>query len=272
MGICESSHEDKKISLANHPNFTKVKNCQNQEDENSNNLETHHSSNSQEDIKNPKNQEIQEIQEIQDNKCPELAKYDRSQIYSGLKSECSHINNTASVFSSAITEEEVIIRGEINKNCKNKEEDFDNNSFKKLVKNNGGIIIKNDDKNSIISSNKGRDLILDFGKETISEIKSYHSLPYRHINGNMNLNLRGSGNTFDNLINNMSEANTNILQQKKKSNMAMKNLRDSYKINIPLQDTYQFLHVPKVDEPLPDIDELSTESPILIGRNSLISQ
>ena len=70
----------------------------------------------------------------------------------------------------------------------------------------------------------------------------------------------------------MSEANTNILQQKKKSNMAMKNLRDSYKINIPLQDTYQFLHVPKVDEPLPDIDELSTESPILIGRNSLISQ
>jgi hypothetical protein len=266
MGLCESSQVDKKIQIVEHQNSNKANISQKLEDENSINKETHPSSNSQLDNKSPKNQEIKE------NKCPELAKYNRSQIYSGLRSECSHINNTQSVFSAGQTEEEVIVKGEINKNCKNKEEDFDNNSFKKLVKNNGGIIIKNGDQNSNICSSQGKDFIFDFGKETISEIKSKHSFPFKHINGNFKTNLRGSGSTFDFLLNNMSENNQNLINQRKNNNMALNNLRGSNKINISMYDNCQFLNVPRVDEPLPDIDELSNESPLLIGRNSLISE
>ena len=268
MGLCESSQEDKKVPILEKQSLNKANISQKLEDENSINKETHPSSNSQIDNKSSKKQ-----QEIKENECPELAKYERSQICSRLRSEYSHINNTVSVFSAGQTEEEVIVKGEINKNCKNKEEDFDNNSFKKLVKNNGGIIIKDGDKSSNICSSQGKELIFDFGKETISEIKSKHSFPFRLINGNMITNLRGSGSTFDYLLNNMSETNKNLINSKKNnSNVAVKNLRESNRINISMQDNYQFLNVPKIDAPLPDIDELSNESPLLIGRNSLISQ
>ena len=48
-------------------------------------------------------------------------------------------------------------------------------------------------------------------------------------------------------------------------------LRQSNKINVSMNDNYPYLSIPKTDEPLPDIDELSNESPIILGRNSLIS-
>ena len=270
MGVCESIHDDKKEALQTNQN------SKNQEEENSNNKETHPSTNSQNENKNSKNLEIQEIEEIQENKnkIPELAKYERS----WKKSEFSHINNTTSMFSSKVTEEEVIIRGEINKNCKNKEEDFDNNSFKKLVKNNGGIIINNGDKtsnfNSNICSSIAKEPTNDYrlGKENISEIKSFHSFPFMQINGNLITNLRGSGNTFDLIQRTKSEKNKNCLGQKKNDDIRNKNLRESNRINVSMQDNYQFLNVPKVDEPLPDFDELSTESPLFMGRSSLISQ
>ena len=47
---------------------------------------------------------------------------------------------------SSQNEEEVIIRGEVNKNIINKEADFNNNDFKNLIKNNWGIIVKDNDK------------------------------------------------------------------------------------------------------------------------------
>jgi hypothetical protein len=251
MGICESSHEKKSIN--DMPNPEKKKN---NEDENSNNKETHHSSSSQQYNNNSK-------EEINNGKeCPHLAKYERSFNNGGKKSEYSQYNKAQSVFSSGLTEEEVIIRGEINKNCKNKEEDFDNNSFKKLVKNNGGIIINNKDNKSNIGNFKNNNLILDFGNEIISEIKSSHPL---HVNkGNIFKSLRGSGVSHNLRKNVMSENNNNTINPNMQINKNHNSLRDSYKINVSMQDNYVYLSVPRVDEPLPDIDEISTESPLIL--------
>jgi hypothetical protein len=257
MGICES-----KTKKENKPiESQKMNNC---EEENSNNKETHPTS------KNSKN-EKSSIEEIENNKCPELAKYENSMYLSGKRSEFSHLNNkTVSIFSSGQTEEEVIIRGEINKNCKNKEEDFDNNSFKKLVKNNGGIIIKKDDKNSAISSIHGTSVDrLFLSKEKLSEIKSIHTSPVYQKSGKLCSN---------NLVkNNMSENNKSIINQRIKKFLNNNNnnndlLRRSDRINVSMNDNYPLLSIPKTDEPLPDIEELSTESPILIGNHSLISE
>ena len=255
MGICDSKTKKEIKPIENQ----KMNNC---EEENSNNKETHPTS------KNEKSS----IEEKENNKCPELAKYENSMYISGKKSEFSHLNNkTASIFSSGQTEEEVIIRGEINKNCKNKEEDFDNNSFKKLVKNNGGIIIKKDDKNSVISSIHGTSVNrLGLCKEKLSEIKSIHTTPVFQKNGKKCSN---------NLVkNNMSENNKTMINQRIKRFLNNNNnnnnnlLRGSVRINVSMSDNCPMLSIPKTDEPLPDIEELSTESPILIGNHSLISE
>ena len=74
------------------------------EEENSNNLDTHPSSNSQEN----------------ENKVPELIKYDQD--HSGKKSEISFVNSRHGSLSSNQKEEELIIRGEINKTNINKED------------------------------------------------------------------------------------------------------------------------------------------------------
>ena len=248
MGICESSNSDIKntqVSKDKEQNSPSSKNIKNQEDDNSNYLETHQSSNSQNDNKISN-------QEIQNNECPQLAQYERS----NFRSEISYTNNnTQSLMSSGLIEEEIIIKGEINKNCKNKDEDFDNSSFKKLIKNNGGIIIKNKDQFSNISSSHRINSLFDSGKETISEIKSKHSCPFKQIKGNkMNINK---------MKKTMSE-NNKILNNKTKKNC--------FKINISTQDNYPFLNIPINDEPLPNIDELSEQSPIYIRTiNSMIS-
>ena len=249
--VCKSKKENKPLELQ------KINNC---EEENSNNKETHPSSKSSNNEKTPNEEIIQ-------NKCPELAKYENSMYLSGKRSEFSHLNNkTASIFSSGQTEEEVIIRGEINKNCKNKEEDFDNISFKKLVKNNGGIIIKKDDKKSVISSIHGTNVdTLNTVKEKRSEINSMHTTPVNQKNDKL----------FSNCLtrNNKSENNKSIINQRIKKNLNGNNiLRKSDRINVSMNDNYPYLSIPKTDEPLPDVEELSAESPILIGNNSLISE
>ena len=75
------------------------------------------------------------------NKHPHLEKYEPSLAKT---SELSNSNLGKSEILSKSNEDEIIIRGQINANCYNKENDFDNPSFMKLVKNNGGKVFKGD--------------------------------------------------------------------------------------------------------------------------------
>ena len=267
MGICDSPKKDQNISsiedkISNSANF---ETNQKQEDENSNNIDTHPSSNSQ--IENKEKESSNP--EIENNR-PDLAKYERSAFQSAKRSEYSNLTKTQSLFST-ITEEEVIIKGEINKNCQNKEEDFDNNDFKDLVKNNGGIIIKRGDRKHSIFSNKEINHLLKSRKETISEIKSKHTFPFRRIKGNNNKNnLRASGSSLELIQNTMSE-NNNYNNKIINNDLLYQNLRSSTKIDVSMQENKQYLNIPKIDEPLPDLDELSNRNPFMSGRNSLIS-
>ena len=68
----------------------------------------------------------------------------------------------------------------------------------------------------------------------------------------MNNNLRGNINIM--MKNTMSENNNLINKMKKKS----------FKTNISTQENILFLNIPINDEPLPNIDELSEQSPIHI--------
>ena len=152
MGICESTHpvenkdKNKKLSNNNENRYA-------EESIHSNYRGHNHSL----DIKN--------------NNCPQLQRYERS------LEKKSEIIPCKSEFSSKVTEEEIIIKGEINKECPNKEKDFDNNSFKMLVKDKGGIIL-NEDVQSIEGNNDRRTdncPFMDFGNENISEICSQNS-------------------------------------------------------------------------------------------------
>jgi hypothetical protein len=268
MGICESAHHGKTLISENQKVCSSENSGKINYEESSNQVNGANSENQKEN-----EQKDTVPQRTEENNCPKLDIYDRSMFISGMKSEYSHFNNkTTSVFSNGKTEEEVIIKGEINKDCKNKEEDFDNNSFKNLIKNNGGIVLKNDDISSYLCSSRGMQSYFNIGSEAISEIKSKHTFPVGHFkNKGFTYDLRDSHRSINlNLIKNtMSENNkTNLTYDKTK-------LRDSNKINLTFNDNYpqvdSFLNVPKVDEPLPDIDELSTESPLPIGGNSIMS-
>lgn len=237
MGICESSKEKEKIKIKTNPqevidNKNDIKNTSSNNDEdNLNGAETHPSSNDQEN-------------EI---KKPELCRYERD----NKKSEFSYKNGKITSTISSQNEEEVIIRGEINKNVINKEADFVNKDFKNLVKKNGGIIINDNDKMSNVLSYQGINPALDIGKVSIiSDFKSLNTNPIKQVKN-------------ENLIQNIMNNNKND------------NLRSSTKINVSFHDTAirndAFINIPKVDEPLPDVDELSNESPFLI-RDSLISK
>lgn len=237
MGICESSKEKEKIKIKTNPkevmdNKNDIKNTSSNNDEdNLNGVETHPSSNDQEN-------------EI---KKPELCRYERD----NKKSEFSYKNGKIMSTISSQNEEEVIIRGEINKNVINKEADFVNKDFKNLVKKNGGIIINDNDKMSNVLSYQGINPALDIGKVSIiSDFKSLNTNPIKPVKN-------------ENLIQNIMNNNKND------------NLRSSTKINVSFHDTAirndAFINIPKVDEPLPDVDELSNESPFLI-RDSLISK
>ena len=259
MGVCESTTKakEKNISQTNpipDTNKDSKKYPAINEEENSNNLETHPSSNSQDN----------------DNKCPELIKYDQDR--SNIRSDLSFRNSRHMSGISNQFEEEVIIRGEVNKRIINKEEDFDNVDFKNLIKKNGGIVIKDGDKMSNVYSYQGINPAFDFGNDKISEIKSKHSFPFKTTNKNMIHNKLRGGAPSINLIKDRREAgnaNLNLIQNNDEK------LRDNYKINVSIHDNDfrgdEFISIPKNDEPLPDIDELSTESPLL-RRSSLISE
>ena len=221
MGICESSHHEKPLISENQKTCSSEMSGKIKEEESSNQVNEILKENGQKNIV---------TQQKEENKCPKLDIYDRSKFISGMKSEYSHLNNkTASVFSNGKTEEEVIIKGEINKDCKNKEEDFDNNSFKNLIKNNGGIVLQNDDISSYVCSSRGIQSYFNIGNEAISEIKSKNTFPAGHLrNKGFTYDLRDSHRSINlNLIkNNMSENNkTNLTYDKTK-------LRESNKINI----------------------------------------
>ena len=262
MGICDSPKKVQNIPMIEENNSPISEISQKQEDENSNNIDTHPTSNSQIENKEKESSEP----EIENNK-PDLVKYERS-AFQSKRSEYSNLTKTQSLFST-ITEEEVIIKGEINKNCQNKEEDFDNKSFKDLVKNNGGIIIKKVNRKKSICSNKDINH-LKYGNETISEIKSKHTFPFRTINGHKN-NLRASGSSLELIQNTMNE-NNNFNIRNKNIDLLYQNLRNSTKIDVSMQENNQYLNIPKIDEPLPDLDELSNGNPFTSGRNSLISE
>ena len=85
-------------------------------------------------------------------------------------------------------EEEIIIRGEVNVECKIKENDFDNSSFKKLIQNNGGVFMKDENQHSNNFKKQKENMILcDFEKDEISEIKSELSLDEYSNSNNNNL-------------------------------------------------------------------------------------
>ena len=135
---------------------------------------------------------------VNSNNCPKLEKYERSL---ARKSETSQNFQTISEFSSKKSEGEIIIRGEINKECPNKEKDFNNNSFKKLVKNKGGIILKEDAQSNSKNNNKiNQNLIFNgIGNENISEIKSQNSYQTnpKSLNSEFSL-INGKKNKNDN--------------------------------------------------------------------------
>ena len=166
MGICESKTNDKK------------ENNSNKDEKNHQKIENSDTSNSDIDRANKdkinfsQNSENKKTNECgnKSNDRPKLEKYERSM---AKKSEISHFQN-GSDFSSKISEEEIIIKGEINKDCQNKEKDFNNNSFMRLVKNKGGIILKEDAQSNTKNNNKNsrNNIFNEISKENISEIKS----------------------------------------------------------------------------------------------------
>ena len=170
MGICESDNKK------DNEKFIDKVNRNNSLIENSEISEFQGESLNKKMLGFSKNEEPQKTKDSKkiSNACPKLEKYERS---FGKKSETNNINQTGSEYSSKVSEEEIIIKGEINPDCPNKEKDFNNKSFMKLVKNNGGIIINEDGQsNSQIGKNSPRNLHLaDFGKDNISEIKSHIS-------------------------------------------------------------------------------------------------
>ena len=201
---------------------------------------------------------------------PKLSEYDRS-ITNSRKSLENNLysNNHISFYSSGKSETEVIVKGEINKEAKNKEEDFVNKSFKNLVKKNGGVIIKADDiNNNLNKSITNRKPLQDLGFENISEIHSNRTSSIQNndiklgdsikiINSNLNLSIiKGFNN---NEI--MSKKNNNNNDITKISIKHSNKLKESSKINISLHEscpkTESYLHLPKTDFPLPDISELS---------------
>lgn len=301
MGICESAHHGKNLDK----NDTKKESPeinQNEQTLEYQNLKIEESGVrpsifNQTDNKNSSDPEAKE-----DNEKPELVQYDRDNSY------CNNNNKTkTSMFSSGRSEEEIIIRGEINKEARNKDEDFANNSFKKLVKNKGGIIIKNEELNSNYCESHKTNSIFDLGKENISEIHSKQAASINNnnintlkvnnsdvlrssinydknklVNNGQNLDYKGiisgkydingklipNGNfhvDYNDNINGKYDNNNNILG--KNNNI----LRESNRINISIHESCpridSFLHLPKTDQPPPEMDELSGS----ILRNSLIS-
>ena len=289
MGICESANHGKSLNSV-------IKNKSKEIDKNDQTMDYQNSYQDEPGVRpsifNKSEKNIISNQDIQNIEKPELMKYERSLCISGKKSEA---NTLTSVNSSGQSEEELIIRGEINKNAKNKEEDFANNSFKNEIKNHGGIVIKNDEMNNTLCDSQKTNTLTDAGLENISEIlsntpstiKNNSNMSISTIKGyNDNLvktNKNNNNNNLERLINGKSTQNYNIMQNSGKYNNEKLNisnnisginssgnssmiskLNQSNKINVSLHESSSrydsLLNVPKTDTPLPDIDELSEKN------------
>ena len=184
MGICESSNNDKKENNGN-KDESKLQNNESSLISDYKAISPTKNKLISSEIKtNNKSSELRE----DSNNCPKLEKYERSL---AKKSETSQNIQTISEISSKKSEGEIIIRGEINKECPNKEKDFNNNSFMKLVKNKGGIILKEDTQTNSKNNNLINENLLfnSIGNDNISEIKSQNSYQSNHKSIKMEFNL-----------------------------------------------------------------------------------
>ena len=283
MGICESANHGKSLD-------TVIKQKTKEIDKNDQTMDYQNSYQDEPGVlpsifNKTENKLISSNQEFQNIEKPELMKYERSLQFSGKKSDANTLTLTNS---SGQSEEELIIRGEINKNAKNKEEDFANNSFKNEVKNNGGIVIQNDEFDNTLCDSQKTNTFTESGLENISEIlsnkkvsnqsKNNSNMSISTIKGyNDNLIKRKNNNNLERLINGQSTQNYNIMQNNNRYGNEKLNISNnisgikssgssmisqSNKINISIHSSKydSLLNVPKTDSPLPDIDELSEKN------------
>ena len=301
MGICESSNHGKPLSseiISKKPEVNP--NDQTMEYNNNNNdFNQEEKSGLRPSIFDKTDHITSMAQENKPNLKPELAQYDRSIYYSGRRSELT--NTKTSIVSSGVSEQELIIRGEIN--GKAKEGDFANDSFRRLIQNKKGIILTESEYNSNLGESR-RACFFDLGKENISEIHSKISSSMKPNGANIN----SSGNDFglsSIKMGNLNQKNLNNINNKdivnnyqnggvisgkydingklipnqtnipinNKCNVGMNNnniskllgrnsnIRGSSKINISLHESCprvdSYLNIPRNDQPLPDVDELS---------------
>ena len=283
MGICESANHGKSLD-------TVIKQKTKEIDKNDQTMDYQNSYQDEPGVlpsifNKTENKLISSNQEFQNIEKPELMKYERSLQFSGKKSDANTLTLTNS---SGQSEEELIIRGEINKNAKNKEEDFANNSFKNEVKNNGGIVIQNDEFDNTLCDSQKTNTFTESGLENISEIlsnkkvsnqsKNNSNMSISTIKGyNDNLIKRKNNNNLERLIIGQSTQNYNIMQNNNRYGNEKLNISNnisgikssgssmisqSNKINISIHSSKydSLLNVPKTDSPLPDIDELSEKN------------
>ena len=162
MGICES---DLNSSWLN------IESISGKNTKNNNNSKIISLKNNKEKYTNFKlKQKKSSSNEIILNNHPNLQKYEPSK-------EMDNSNTISFEENSKTNEEELIIKGKLNLNCKNKENDFDNKSFMNLFKSQGGVVLKADSKDKYeINSQKENVILYDFEKDEISEINSQSSL------------------------------------------------------------------------------------------------
>ena len=225
-----------------------------------------------------RNSSIQEM--TTSGKPPELAKYNPNLYLSGKKSEFSsyYNNNQSSLFSSAQSEEELIIRGEINEKAIYKDEDFMNSSFKRLVEKNGVTIVNN---NNPLNNNKDSSINNERGMSTNSyksnKAESRFSsidIPIDEENDNTKAIINGKYDMNGNFIPNDNSGI--IYNNNNKFNKGINNnnlvlgansnslLKKSDKINVSLHESSpridSFLNVPKIDQPTSEVDILLKNS------------
>ena len=160
MGICESDLNSKKLNLEH--------------------LAKHNNKN----INYPKKAQLNN--DIKENHNPNLSKklhgsYPTNSINMNINLQkyepsLDNSNIIQSDINSKSKEEEIIIKGKVNLNCENKENDFDNESFMNLIKSNGGIVLKEEIDKDEKNNKKTNEIMYDFEKDDISEIKSQSSL------------------------------------------------------------------------------------------------
>ena len=178
MGICESSFniqrinkEDKQEDAEHNNNYDKVIPLKNKVNDlkSSNFSQKYTHSNSKESTKKSEKPNLEKYKPSLD----KISELSNSNICKSGKSELVSKSNGS----------ELIIKGEINKTCQNKENDNSMN----LVKNNDGVVLNENIDDKRDSNNKKENGILhDFEKDSISDIKSEYSLD-ENSNGKISL-------------------------------------------------------------------------------------